>query len=320
MGLFDFLTKKIGIDAGSENLRIVENDKIIFNDTSILSVDTSNGVVSGIGKSIKNTTNNKSIKPINYAISDFQAFEEYLKAAIKEGMQQTGILIPSLISYFCIPTAITEVEKRAIRDSAEHSGSKELYMINSSVASSINLNLLFEKKNYILIEFSASKFDINVFSDSLFITIGSVRLGTEKINKLIQNHILRTTKNKVEINKIENVLNQLHLLGNNKDELLKSIYIEEIAIDTIINSYITIINDEIYSVFEAIKANENYTKIITNGIYFTGGGTYYKALIEKINFGIDIHKHYSETPLLDSINGLKKVMTSPKMYSNYLIK
>jgi rod shape-determining protein MreB len=320
MGMFDFLAKKIGVDAGSDNFRLIENDKIIFTDKTILSVDIVTGIVSGIGSLIKMSATNRLIKPVNYAITDFQAFEEYLKNAIIKGFDKTGFFKQSLISYFCIPSAINEVEKRAIRDSAEYSGSKEVFMIQSSVASSINLNLLFEKKNYVLIEFSASKFEITIFSDSIPVLIGSIRLGTNKLNTLIQNYILRTTKNKIEIKKIESVLNKLQETSDNKNELLNSIQIDEIAFDTIINSFVTIANDEVNTVFEALKSNNNYSKILSNGIYITGGGTYYKYVIAKILFGIEINKTFSADPLLDCINGLKKVISDSKLYSDYLMK
>ena len=318
MGIFDFLEKNIGIDAGSENLRVIENDNLIFDQKSILSVDTTTGIVSGIGKSIKSIDNHKTIKPVNYCISDFQAFEELIKTAIKEGFKQTGIFHPSLISYFCIPSAISEVEKRAIRDSAEFSGSKKVFMLNSAITSSINLNILFEKKHFILIEFGASKFEINVFADSIIVSTGFIRLGTWHLHKLIKNYVYRKTKKLIDENKIEKILNQINSIDDENNNLLNQIFIDNKALEVILNSYLIIINDEIQSTLEKIVNNTNYNKIILNGAYFTGGGSYNRLLIDKIDFGIETKKQISSTPLLDNIYGLNKVINNPKLYKDYI--
>ena len=98
MGLFDFLTLTIGIDPGSQNLRITEKEGICFNETTQLSVSNS-GIINGIGKSMQSSENNRIIQPINYAITDFTAFEELLKKAIPLGLNQKSIFKSSLKTY-----------------------------------------------------------------------------------------------------------------------------------------------------------------------------------------------------------------------------
>jgi rod shape-determining protein MreB and related proteins len=194
MRFLDFLTETIGVDPGTQSLRIIKEGKLIFNERSQISFDKIDNVFSGLGNSIRTTPKDTIIKPVNYSIWDFHGFETLLRGAIKKGLNSNSVIPKSYIMHYCIPTGTSEVEKRAYRDSGEHANAKEVYMIHQSCCAAIGLNILFEIKNFILIDFSSSKIEIAIFANSLLISVGSLRLGTWKIFSIVKNYIHRTYK------------------------------------------------------------------------------------------------------------------------------
>ena len=147
MGLFSFLTSDIAIDLGTANTLIIHNDKIVVDEPSIIAVDRTSNKVLAVGRSAmqmheKTHDNIKTIRPLkDGVIADFYAAEQMIRVLIK--MIDTGnrLFQPSHRMVICIPSGITEVEKRAVRDSAEHAGAKEVWMIQEPMAAAIGIGI-----------------------------------------------------------------------------------------------------------------------------------------------------------------------------------
>ena len=128
MGLFNFFMQEIAIDLGTANTIIYYEDKVVVDEPSIVAKDRSNGRVVAIGRLAqqmhgKTHKNIETIRPLkDGVIADFQAAEEMIKGMIKMINQRNSWFTPSLRMVICIPSGITEVEKRAVADSAEHAG------------------------------------------------------------------------------------------------------------------------------------------------------------------------------------------------------
>src|SRR4030095_2541181 len=126
MGLFNFFSSDIAIDLGTANTLIIYNDKVVVDEPSIVAVDRNTNKVIAIGRQAmqmhgKTHENIKTIRPLkDGVIADFHAAEHMIRGMIK--MIDTGsrLFQPSHRMVICIPSGITEVEKRAVRDSAEH--------------------------------------------------------------------------------------------------------------------------------------------------------------------------------------------------------
>ena len=132
MGLFDFLTQEIAIDLGTANTLIIHNDKVVVDEPSIVAIDRTTGKVIAVGKQAmmrhgKTHENIKTVRPLkDGVIADFDAAEHMIRGMIKMLKPKGSLFTPSLRMVICIPSGITEVEKRAVRDSAEHAGAKEV--------------------------------------------------------------------------------------------------------------------------------------------------------------------------------------------------
>ena len=149
MGLFDFLTYDIAIDLGTANTLIIHNDKVVVDAPSIVAIDRSSNAILAIGHEAmqmhgKTHENIRTVRPLkDGVIADFVASEHMIREMIKSiPVLKKKLLAPSLRMVICIPSGITEVEKRAVRDSAEHANAKEVYLIHEPMAAAIGLSLI----------------------------------------------------------------------------------------------------------------------------------------------------------------------------------
>jgi rod shape-determining protein MreB len=320
MPLFDFLLKEtIGIDPGSESLRLIKDGDLIFNERSEISIDRTTNSISGFGNNVRRTINDLVLKPVNYSIADFQGFEMLLRSAVKKAIKPRRVLPPSYRIFFCIPTGITEVEKRAYRDSAEHAGAVELYMTFQSISASIGMNLLAEIKNFILIDFGASKIEVTVFANGLIISDGVFRFGTSKIYRLLENHIRRKYKVDVEAKDIDDALNTLKKSVGREEIKIRYANIKLSEIQSVLNNFFNLVNDEILETIERVISHAEIEKVIMNGAYFTGGGSTIDFLRDQIKLDGRIKRTVSQNPFLDNINGLEKIMADKQKYKDYLM-
>lgn len=316
MGLFDYLTDTVGIDPGSHSLRVIHKGELIFNERSSVSFEKATYRVSGYGETVKSTANDIVVHPVNYVIADFHGFEVLLRGAMHKTLYAKTRFPRSQIQYFSLPTDATEVEKRAFRDSGEHANGKEIYMIPQDCCSAIGLNILFEVKHFILIDFSASKIEITAFADSLPISNGTLRLGTNKIKSLLNNYIRRTFRVNVSDKEVDDLLRSMK---NNSTIKVQHTTIETKELQSLLDNYFSLANDQVLDTLETASTHPYIDKILNNGVYFTGGGSTIDFLREQIKIDKRIKTTVSKTPQLDNINGLKKVIADKEKFANYLM-
>ena len=172
MGLFDFLTYDIAIDLGTANTLIIHNDKVVVDAPSIVAIDRSSNAILAIGHEAmqmhgKTHENIRTVRPLkDGVIADFVASEHMIREMIKSiPVLKRKLLAPSLRMVICIPSGITEVEKRAVRDFAEHANAKEVYLIHEPMAAAIGIGVdVLEPKGNMIIDIGGGTTEIAILA------------------------------------------------------------------------------------------------------------------------------------------------------------
>src|SRR5690606_10958566 len=144
MGFFDFLTEEIAIDLGTANTLIIHNDKVVVDSPSIVARDRMSGKIIAVGKEAslmqgQTHENIKTIRPLkDGVIADFEASEKMIIRFMKDiPALRKKLFTPSLRMVICIPSGITVVDMRAVKESAERVNGKEVYLIHEPMAAAI---------------------------------------------------------------------------------------------------------------------------------------------------------------------------------------
>jgi len=198
VGLFSFLTQEIAIDLGTANTIIIHNDKVVVDEPSIVAIDTRTEKILAIGKEAmlmhgKTHENIKTIRPLkDGVIADFDAAEHMIRGMIRMINPGRRLFAPSLKMVICIPSGITEVEKRAVRDSAEHAGGKEVYLIYEPMAAAIGIGIDVEEPNgNMVVDVGGGTSEIAVISLGGIVCNSSIRIAGDDFTNDIEEHMRR---------------------------------------------------------------------------------------------------------------------------------
>lgn len=146
MGLFSF-TQEIAMDLGTANSIIIHKDKIVVDEPSVVAMDVKSGKPIAVGTTAhlmegKESPGIRTVRPmIDGVIADFNAAEHMIRGLVKMVSSKRRWFSPSLRMVVCIPSGSTEVELRAVRDSSEHAGGRDVYMIYEPMAAALGIGL-----------------------------------------------------------------------------------------------------------------------------------------------------------------------------------
>ncbi len=318
MGFFDFLTQEIAIDLGTANTLIIHNDKVVVDEPSIVAIDRSTGKVIAIGKLAqqmhgKTHENIKTIRPLkDGVIADFQAAEEMIKGMIKMINPAKRMFQPSLRMVICIPSGITEVEKRAVRDSSEHAGAKEVYMIHEPMAAAIGMGIdVEEPKGNMIIDIGGGTSEIAVIALGGIVCDKSIRIAGDDFTSNIEEYMRRqhniligersAERVKIEVGaaltEIDNPPADYAVHGRDlMTGIPKEIYVSYVEIAHALDKSISKIEEAILNALE-MTPPELSADIYRTGIYLAGGGSLLRGLDKRISLKTKLPVHVAEDPL-----------------------
>lgn len=318
MGLFDFLTQDIAIDLGTANTLIITNDKVVVDEPSIVAIDRTTGRVIAVGKQAmqmhgKTHENIKTIRPLkDGVIADFDAAEHMIRGMIKMINPGKRLFSPSLKMVICIPSGITEVEKRAVRDSAEHAGGKEVYLIHEPMAAAIGIGIdVEEPMGNMIIDIGGGTSEIAVIALGGIVCDKSIRIAGDEFTANIEEYMRRqhniligersAERVKIEVGaampEIENPPADYAVHGRDlMTGIPKEILVSYTEIAHALDKSIAKIEEAILNALE-MTPPELSADIYRTGIYLAGGGSMLRGLDKRISLKTKLPVHIAEDPL-----------------------
>ena len=198
MGFLSFLTQEIAIDLGTANTVIIHNDRVVVDEPSIVAIERTTGKVIAVGKMAmqmhgKTHENIKTIRPLrDGVIADFNAAESMIRGMIKMINPGRRLFAPSLKLVICIPSGITEVEKRAVKDSAEHAGGKEVYLIHEPMAAALGIGIdVEEPMGNMIVDIGGGTSEIAVIALGGIVCDKSIRIAGDELTADIEDYMRR---------------------------------------------------------------------------------------------------------------------------------
>ena len=203
MGLFSF-TQEIAIDLGTANTVIIHNDKIVVDEPSVVALDKRTDKLLAVGEKArlmhgKTHENIRTIRPLrDGVIADFYAAEQMIRGMVKMVSSKSHWFSPSLRMVIGIPSGSTEVEIRAVRDSSEHAGGRDVYMIYEPMAAAIGIGLDVQApEGNMIVDIGGGTTEIAVISLGGIVSNNSIRVAGDDLTNDIQEYMGRQHNVKV---------------------------------------------------------------------------------------------------------------------------
>ncbi len=334
---FSFLSNDIAIDLGTANTLIWMKGKgIVLNQPSIVAFDRTTKRIVAIGEEAKNMVGKthrdiRTIRPLkDGVIADFEIAEGMLRAFIRK---ISPAWQPARRVVICVPSGITEVEKRAVRDSAEHAGAKEVYLIAEPMAAAIGVGLnVSEPVGNVIVDIGGGTTEIAVIALSGIVNDESIRIaGDEMTNAVVQffkkNYNILIGERTAEMIKCQvgsamplDPEIEIEVKGRDLvNGIPRMTQVSSKDIREALNEAVSVMVDAIRALLERTPP-ELAADIFDRGIMLTGGGALLKGLSERIQLETNLPVHVAEDPLTAVVRGTGKVLDNLSEFSGVLIK
>lgn len=325
MGFLNFLTQDIAIDLGTANTLIIHNDKVVVDEPSIVAINRKTEKLLAVGMKAlqmheKTHPGVETVRPLkDGVIADFQAAEDMIRGMIDMiDSKRKGIFKPSYNMVICIPSGITEVERKAVRESAEQAGGKEVKMIHEPMAAAIGIGIdVLEPSGNMIIDIGGGTTEIAVISLSGIVCDNSIRIAGDEFTADIvdymrrQHNMLIGERTAEEIKKnIGAALTELEDAPedypvNGRDLMTgipKQIMVSYSEIAHAIDKSISKIEEAILKALETTPP-ELASDIYKSGLYLTGGGALLKGLDRRLSQKTKLPVHVADDPLRAVVRG-----------------
>lgn len=319
MGLFSFFTKEIAVDLGTANTLIIYKDQIVVNEPSIIAINRTTGKLMAVGEKalmMQGRTHEdiKVIRPLkDGVIANFQSVElmiiEFLRMM---NAKQNTLFPPSLKMVVCIPSGITEVEERAVRDSAEQAGAKEVRLIHEPMAAAIGMGLeVLEPNGNMVIDIGGGTSEIAVISLGGIVSNKSIKTAGDEFNQDIEEYMRREHNMSIGSRTAELIKIHIGAALTDIDNPPEKYEVRGRDLLTGIPKAINVTHQEIaialdksiqqieLAVLNALGNTppELSADIYKSGIYLAGGGSLLRGLDKRLSLKTKLLVHIGDNPL-----------------------
>ena len=331
--LIGFFSTDMAIDLGTANTIVsVKGKGVIINEPSVVAVQSDrNGkdVILAVGQEAKQMIgktplNIKAVRPMqDGVIADFEMTERMIRYFIEKAHSRKSFIRPRII--ICIPYGITQVEKKAVEESAMSAGAREVYLVEEPMAAAIGAGIpVSDPSGYVVVDIGGGTTEIGVTSLGGLVLCKSIKVAGDKFDRSIveyvrQNYNLfigeRTAENiKIEIGtaiKLDTEL-KMKVKGRDNSGLLSTIELGSEGVRSAIKEPLKEIVSAIKSVLENMPP-DLASDIVDNGVIITGGGALIRGLDKYLADIIKLPVKIADEPLLSVAYGTSKVLEQPEL-------
>lgn len=328
----------VAIDLGTANTLIfVRGEGIVLNEPSVVAVNTHSRKVHAVGREAKLMLGRthpdiEAIRPMkDGVIADFDVVEIMLRQFIEKAKKRQTFIRPRII--ICVPSGITEVEKRAVRDSAEHAGAREVYLVSEPIAAAIGVGLPVDKPaGNMVVDIGGGTSEIAVIALNGIVTDSSIRVAGDEMDEAIVNFIRRKYNLMIGQQTAEQIKTQV----GNAHPSVKTLAMEvkglhqgdglprtlRITSDEIRDS----LEEPLASIVGALKAALEQTPpelaadIVDRGIVLTGGGSLLKGIEERFKDETNLPVNLVDDPLTCVVLGAGKILDNLEEYDQVIMQ
>ncbi|MDH3197449.1 MAG: rod shape-determining protein [Candidatus Krumholzibacteria bacterium] len=330
--LANFFANDVAIDLGTANtLVFVKGSGIVLNEPSVVAIDQTTKKVYAVGLEAKAMLGKTpdhitAIRPMkDGVIADFQITEMMLREFIRKSQKKKLFMRPRIV--IAVPSGITEVEKRAVRDSAEHAGAREVFLIAEPIAAAIGVGLPVDKPSgNMIIDIGGGTTEIAVIALDGIVANSSIRVGGDELDEAIVSYVKRSynlligeqtaEQIKIKIGTATKVDPQLEMEVKGRD-LVAGIP-KNVKLTS--NEIRDAISEPISQIVDALKTPpELAADIVDRGIVMTGGGAMLRGLDKLLKEETNLPINVVDDPLLCVVLGAGRVLDDLHMYDRILM-
>jgi rod shape-determining protein MreB and related proteins len=336
--LMGIVSNDVAIDLGTANTLVyVAGKGIVLNEPSVVAVDKATKRVLAVGRDAKEMlgrtpTGIEAVRPLkDGVIADFEKTEELLRKLILKVQAHRFLIRPRII--VSVPSGITEVEKRAVRDSAEHAGAREVLLVAEPIAAAIGVGLPVDKPTgNMVIDIGGGTTEIAVITLNGIVTDTSIRIGGDKMDDAITQYVKRAYNLLIGEQTAERIKLQIGSAFRLEQEQVMEIKGRDLIGG--IPKTIKITSEEIRetlqepvgAIVEAVKETlektppELASDIVDRGIVMTGGGSLLRGLDALLHDTTNLPIRVAEDALLCVVLGSGKILDELDIYAKVLMR
>lgn len=317
MGFLSF-RQELAMDLGTANTIIIKDGKVVLDEPSVIAFDVRTNEVIAVGRQAremyeKGNANIRTIRPLrDGVIADFNAAEQMIRGMLRLTNRSRGWFTPSLRMVVCIPSGSTEVEIRAVRDSSEHAGGRDVYMIYEPMAAAIGVGIdVLAPEGHMVVDIGGGTTEIAVISLGGIVKDQSIRTAGDELTHDIMDYMRDAHKVKIGERTAEQIKINVGAVYDDLDEIPEEYLVCGADMMDTMPRKIMVNHREIAGCLEkSIIKMENailktleetppelYADIVSNGVVLTGGGAMLRGLDRRLTDRFGIKFNVAEDPL-----------------------